>query len=229
MSRNPFQHPVEEAAALQSPRVSGLSIASLVFGLLCCIPGSGFIGAILGGAGLVSISKSDGRLSGRGMAFSGLILGLLGTMLWFGIVIGGYIGLKELNQFVQPVYTIAKGDFSQARPHLSKSTAAKLTDEKAKEFTDALTAELGPVTGLPKGVMGWLNGYADQSDMLEAAKRTPGDKGIPIPVHFDKDTALMVVYLETGTFKGMPPITNVAVYTRSGKVIWLVPEKDAGP
>src|SRR5262245_11130022 len=91
MTRNPYEQPLpgeEMPAEDVRARVSGLAVSSLVFGWLCCIPGSGLIGTILGGAGLVSISKSDGRLSGRTMAFIGIVLGLLGTALWLAVGVG---------------------------------------------------------------------------------------------------------------------------------------------
>src|SRR5438128_267310 len=69
-------------------RVSALAVSSLVFSLVCCIPGSGLVGTILGGAGLIRIGRSDGRLSGRALAFIGLALGLLTTILWLAFGVG---------------------------------------------------------------------------------------------------------------------------------------------
>ena len=77
--------------------MSGLAVASVVFGLLCCIPGSGLIGTILGGAGLIRISQSEGRLTGRGMAFFGLVLGLFGTVVWLALGTGLMYSLNRLN------------------------------------------------------------------------------------------------------------------------------------
>ncbi|MBX3376384.1 MAG: DUF4190 domain-containing protein [Phycisphaeraceae bacterium] len=228
MSRNPFQHPMDEPMGSPSPRVSGLAVSSLVFGLLCCIPGSGLIGTILGAVGLASISKSDGRLTGRGMAFTGLILGLLGTVLWLGIGIGGVWVLKQAQQMVQPVYYITSGDYDKARQHLAPTTAAVLSDEKLKEFTEAVGAEVGKVDHMPKGLMGFLNGWGELGDVIQKAQQSGGRDGIPIPVHFEKDTALVMIYLQQGPSKGFPPIKNVSVHTKSGKVYWLIPP-DSGP
>jgi len=211
-----------------SPRVSALAVSSLVFGLLCCIPGSGLIGTILGGAGLARISKADGKLTGRGMAFTGLLLGLLGTVLWLGIGIGGMWVLKQAQQMVQPVYFITSGDFDKARQHLAPATAAALSDEKLKEFTEAVAAEVGKVDRMPKGVMGFVNGWGELGDVIQKAQQSGGRDGIPIPVHFEKDTALVMIYLQEGTTKGFPPIKNAAVHTKSGKIFWLIPP-DSGP
>ncbi len=218
---------MDEPGVDASPRVSGLAVSSLVFGLLCCIPGSGLIGTILGGAGLVRISKSDGRLSGRGMAFTGMILGLLGTVFYLAAGAGTFWFMKEAQRFVQPVQALTSGDVGAARQRLSKTAAAALTDEKAKEFTDAIKAEIGAVQRMPKGIGEWINGYMEVGQMIEGAQRANvnGKEAVPFPVHFEKEVALVLVYLEPGSKStdGFPPVKNISVHTKSGKTIWLLP------
>lgn len=215
---------MDEPAVDASPRVSGLAVSSLVFGLLCCIPLSGLLGTILGGAALVRISKADGRLSGRGLAFTGLILGLLGSMLWIGVGVGGIWVMKQAQQFVQPVYSIATGDFAAAKQRLSADTAAKLTDEKAKEFTDQVKTELGAFKSMPKGAMDWIRGWGELGPMIQSSQKSGRSDGIPVPVQFDKETALVMIYLdEKHSGPGIPPIKNLSIHTKAGKTIWLVP------
>lgn len=77
-------------AGYAAPRTDGLAIASLIVGilsLLCC-------GIILGPAaeimGFISrnrIAQSGGAIGGGGMAMAGLILGVVGFLLWIVIVI----------------------------------------------------------------------------------------------------------------------------------------------
>ncbi len=65
----------------QQSRTSGAAIASLICGLLFCIPFvTGLVAAILGLIGLSSTKNPNIR--GRGMAIAGLILGLLSLLVW---------------------------------------------------------------------------------------------------------------------------------------------------
>jgi hypothetical protein len=80
--------PVEPTDTIQA-RVSGRAIASLVLGLSSLLLGClmGIPAAILGFSALNDIRRSNGRVVGRGMALSGLILGCVMTCVTF-LVIG---------------------------------------------------------------------------------------------------------------------------------------------
>jgi hypothetical protein len=66
----------------QPAPVNGLAIASLVLGILCCLP---VVGLVLGLIALGQIRKKGER--GRGMAIAGIVLG------WVGI---GLLGIAAL-------------------------------------------------------------------------------------------------------------------------------------
>ncbi len=68
-------------------RTSGLAVASFVTSLICCIPGLGLIGALLGAIALM-VRKPG--VKGKGFAVAGLILGLIFTVAWGALVYGGY-------------------------------------------------------------------------------------------------------------------------------------------
>ncbi len=68
-------------AAPQERPVSGTAVASLVFGLLLCVPGAGIPGAALGAIGFAS-TGSDSPRRGRGLAVAGLVLSLIGIAGW---------------------------------------------------------------------------------------------------------------------------------------------------
>jgi hypothetical protein len=71
-----------------STRTSGAAIASLICGLLVCVPiVTGLLAFILG---LVGISSTKNPLvRGRGMAVAGLILGSLSIIVWCSISLSG--------------------------------------------------------------------------------------------------------------------------------------------
>ncbi|MEU0271045.1 DUF4190 domain-containing protein [Streptomyces sp. NPDC006307] len=77
------------------PPINGLSIASLIVGILCCVPP---LGMILGAIALARIKKKGER--GKGLAIGGMVMSLVGTLLvTAGIASGGfreaYDGVRE--------------------------------------------------------------------------------------------------------------------------------------
>ncbi|MFD8813151.1 DUF4190 domain-containing protein [Streptomyces sp. NPDC059627] len=69
------------------PPVNGLAIASLVLGLLCCLPG---VGLVLGLIGLSQIRKRGER--GRAMAVTGSVFSSVGLALWVLLLATGGAG-----------------------------------------------------------------------------------------------------------------------------------------
>ena len=76
------QQPYGQPGFGQAPRgTSGAAIASLICGILGCVPFiTSLLAVILGFVGIKA--TSNGRAGGRGMAIAGLILGLLGIFGW---------------------------------------------------------------------------------------------------------------------------------------------------
>ncbi|MFJ9892052.1 DUF4190 domain-containing protein [Streptomyces sp. NPDC091280] len=69
---SPYNHPAP---------LNGMSVAALVLGILCCVPGAGLV---LGLIGLNQTGKRGER--GRGMAVTGIVLSAFGLVLWaFGV------------------------------------------------------------------------------------------------------------------------------------------------
>ena len=73
-SMNPYEAS-DQPPALR-PQTSGLAIASLVTGLTCIFPAA----LICGHMALSRIKDSAGRLEGRGMAITGIVLGYAGII-----------------------------------------------------------------------------------------------------------------------------------------------------
>jgi len=59
-------------------RTSGLAVASLVLGILFLCGIGSLLATIFGAVALSQISRSNGTLTGRGMAIAGLVLGIVG-------------------------------------------------------------------------------------------------------------------------------------------------------
>ena len=77
-------------------KTSGKAIASLVLGLLSIIGACffGIPGLILGIMGLSDVSRSGGRVGGKGMAIFGIVLSSLG-ILW--TIVGVVISVREVG------------------------------------------------------------------------------------------------------------------------------------
>ncbi|MCI3272856.1 DUF4190 domain-containing protein [Streptomyces cylindrosporus] len=90
--------------------VNGLAVASLVLGILCCVPG---LGLLLGLIALGQIRKNGER--GRSMAVYGSVLSTLGLVLWVLVLATGaasdfWDGVKDSARDNGSAYTLAKGE-----------------------------------------------------------------------------------------------------------------------
>jgi hypothetical protein len=77
----------------ESPRVSGLAVASLVLGLLTLCGVGSLLATIFGAVALSQISNSKGRLLGKGMAIAGLVLGIIELtigLIWYMLFVSAY-------------------------------------------------------------------------------------------------------------------------------------------
>lgn len=198
MSRNPFAHPEEPHREVEPARVSALAVAGFVCGLLCCIPGVGAVGAVLGGISLARIAGSEGRLTGRALGFAALLLGLLGTMFWIAVGVGGRQVLvqydRELSRpAAQAVRGIETGDWSGLRTLLDPAVAARVTDEDLAKFAEALSVEYGPMTAPPQTVS-----FGDLFLRPRASVNIPGPNllPLPIPVQFSKGPGMIVLLVD---------------------------------
>lgn len=213
-------------------RTSILAILSLVFSLICLIPGTGVLAAIFGISALVGIKGSRGRVGGTGLAVAGLIVGLLFTMIWVGIAVGANSLMQEFNGKVvapmnQAIIAMDAGDNTKLRAALLPEVNAAVTDQQINDFRTAYQAELGSCKGAPTSLMDFFPAYAQLSQQLQPLQGR--NDMIPFPVNFDKGPALVVLWMKPGgthTKTGGPdrlPFTNVTIYTTNGKEFSIVP------
>lgn len=71
------------------PETSGKAIFSLISGILFIILPFSIVAVIFGHLSLSEIRKSAGRLTGRGLAIAGLVLGYLGVAVIVGLFVVG--------------------------------------------------------------------------------------------------------------------------------------------
>ena len=80
------------------PETSGKAIFSLISGILFLIPPFSLVAVIFGHLSLSEIRKSAGRLTGRGLAIAGLVLGYLGVLEIVGLIILGIAATPSTNK-----------------------------------------------------------------------------------------------------------------------------------
>jgi hypothetical protein len=204
--------------------VSGLAIGSLITSLFCCIPGVGAVAVVLGIGAIVGISRSEGRLGGRALAFIAIVLGILGTMAWigFGIV------LSQVGAIMRPYYAtmtaIEAGDYAAARLQMTSPTAA-LGDEKLGEFRDEYRRIYGSFREFPPGIGGLFGGWfslGPKMQVVDEAQRLNPGKGVwPFPATFDNGQGL-VLFVVQDSGGGAPRIENLGISGQGTGVVWLI-------
>lgn len=227
---SPFDQPV-------SSRVSLLAVTALVLAILC-LPGFGLLAMICGGAAILFISSSKGRLTGLGMAVAGCVIGLVTTVLWGFVVLGAVSVGDTFVTMVQPARTsfeaLERGDTSVLRGELTATANAAVSDERILAFVGEYQSDLGAFKSIPDTKIGVLQAYmAIGPKMQNVGNR---QNTIPIPAQFESGWAVMLV--EVPTTGGPPPagkpnfwlpIENVGILTPTGEH-WLIPRPDpAGP
>lgn len=153
---------------------AGTSVAavfSLIFGILGCIPMITSVLAVF--CGIIGISATkDRRKGGRGLAVAGIVLGLIGIVLW-GLLGGGVYTLIVLtrparnatNQFVTD---LGKGNVDAAY--------SQVTTDISKDDVVSLTAMLKPLGAL-KDVTSPVANVDKSNNTAEVAGVATFDKG----------------------------------------------------
>jgi hypothetical protein len=104
---------------MPAPKTSAAAVTALVMGLLFCIPGITSLGAVLFGFIGIGATKNP-MVRGRGMAISGLILGILGVLGW-----GGCGGLAAYS------WIATSQDRAVAQTFIQDIAAGKVTEASA--------------------------------------------------------------------------------------------------
>lgn len=244
---NDFETPV-------ATRTSILAVAALVLSLLCFVPGLGVLALMLGGAAILLISRSNGRLGGLGLAVTGCIIGLVTSVIWVLMTIGAVSAMQSLNSTMAPMLApartaltaIEQNDYGTARTQFTPTLAATVTDEQIKDFHQQYQAELGNFKSSPNSVADFVRGFISFGGQMgqnqAQMQQNQGQNLVPIPVEFDKGWALVFVQFTPNSNTNTPTsgttqqpgsssfvvhIANLGIATTTGKEFWLIPKASA--
>jgi hypothetical protein len=143
---NPYANP--EDMMHDEAKTHGLAIGSLVCSLVCCIPFLGLLGALLGVFAVMAINANPVKYRGKGMAISGIIIGLIVFVLW---IPGAMFGWKlvsygvEINKFVTvgiPSHVMEGSQGNHAK-FLEGFVDKSLTEAEAGTFFAELESRYG--------------------------------------------------------------------------------------
>lgn len=182
-----FQEPQPEQGFVEPPRTSGLAISSLVCSLIFCCPLTTIIGPILGLIAFVTIGSNPNR-RGKGLAVTGIILGVVLTSGWV------YFGSKAWAFFGQAIELVANGPKTALVAGSSGDLTsfkeafygegASVSDDKAQNFLDELNERYGA----------FADSRFDESS--GSFTPTPGQNSMIVPYIIDFDTATVSADVE---------------------------------
>lgn len=234
MTSNPYAQTDFGPDYFPEQRTSVMAILSLVFSLICCIPGTGVLGIVLGIASVVAIASAQGRLVGRGMAIAGIIIGVFTTVMWLAVGFGAISLVGGLNIYGEAIEDMQAGRPTDARVVLATPADAAVTDEQLVAFGERITNEWGAYAGMPGGLFDWFGAYAEIGQTIgstqPAAQAVYGDELIPVPVRFDGGTTIVWVAIGQAPVTGrqMPAALNLGFVDQSGQIVWLIDPQQSG-
>ncbi len=207
-------------------RTSAMAIFSFILSLLCCLPGPGALAIIFGGAAILFISNSRGRLGGLGLAIAGVLIGLITTVLWLFIFVGA---ISMMSSIVAPtnqmMAALESGDYATARQNFAPTLDQAVTDQQLAEFVAAYQADVGSFNSIPSSMWEFFGGYMKVGGLLQNHK---GGEEIPLPANFDKGMGIVMAGIPQGGAAQpsggglLPRLVNVGVLLPAGKEIWLL-------
>lgn len=126
-------------------RTSALAIASFVLSLVVCLCGIGPILAIVFGLiALVQIQRRPQELTGRGIAWAGVIIGivcLLGTIAFVAISMRTYRAVDPITE--NALRSLDEGNAAAAMRDFDSDMAGALPADKTKALSDSIRQNLG--------------------------------------------------------------------------------------
>ena len=182
----------EQSRISDTPRC-GMATASLICSLILCCPIVTLVGVILGIVALMRIRGS--AMSGRGLAWAGIIIGILTTTLTtLFMIIAVNVGLGVLEQTPDSVTTAIKagitGDIEKFRMEFTHDAVAA-SDDEITSFLETISTRYGV---FDKAVI-------DMATM-QAGQQPSGDEAeLPIQLVFETKTisAIAVFTIAKGT------------------------------
>ena len=184
---------LDEQNRISDKQRCGMATASLICSLILCCPIVTLVGVILGIVALLKIRGS--AMSGRGLAWAGIIIGILTTTLTtLFMIIAINVGLGVLEQTPESVTTAIKagitGDIEKFRMEFTHDAVAA-SDDEITSFLETITTRYGV---FDKAVI-------DMATMQAGHQPSGDEPELPIQLVFETKTisAIAVFTVAKGT------------------------------
>ena len=154
------------------PETSGKAIFSLVCGILFLILPLSILAVIFGHLGLFDIRKSGGRLIGKGLAITGMVLGYIGVTLLVTFIGFGIYAARQERKTSATTRAIVRGENSVVSSVRTLNTAEIAYSQAHRDagYTCSLS-DLSDAWGISPGLArGHMNGYVFELKDCSAAK-----------------------------------------------------------
>lgn len=209
-------------------RTSVMAILSLIASLpgCCCVPGLPLVGLLLGAISLSFIKNSHGRLTGRGLAIAGLLLGIIMTALQAFVAFGAAQGWTYYRKQMVPhaetfMSAAASGDIAATRATLSPDADAALTDDDILAFMAAADLSAGPFVRVSTD-FGTLIESAGRAMQRGGSADVPGVAPIPMAFEFQNETLFGWALLDESALQNdQVLIADVVLFLPSGEALTL--------
>lgn len=237
MTTNPYAHLSDPGDPFDyAPRRTSIfAVLSLICGILC-LPGSGLLAMILGGAALIFIWRERGRLGGTGLAVSGIVLGLLFSLLWIAGIVGIVSASNTFaNMFITPAESVMRGletgDHTAARAMFTKEADETITNVQLDDFAKRIHEQHGAYKSSPQSALDWIASFTQGAGRDMQGMQGRGDV-FPVPMEFDKGHVVMALQMDMGQSQRarspgvqQPKIYNIGVFSSKGDPIWLLTDE----
>ena len=186
---NEFNSPVEESFEPQEQSESldrsKLAVWSLICSLIFCCPFVTIFGPILGAIALIKM-KSNPR-SGKGMAISGIVIGVITTVLSVGALLFAFT--EVMNQVTESASEVITASYAKEYDKARESFAAQtndVTDEALQSFANELQSRYGAFDSIT------LNWSAEEQQLEPKGQLAP----MPVILIFETESVHATIMFE---------------------------------
>lgn len=237
-----MMNPPTFGSELTAPtRTSLAAIFALIFGLLglitCCVPfvgtGLGLLALLLGVISMVAISAARGGLTGRGVAITGIVTGLIGVVVSIFVFAGIMFATKAIEPYAQVAQAAAAKDLSGVTPALDMSVVDKVTPETLATFANEVEGAIGAGATFHTGIFDMFNGgkiMGTQAAGVDVQAQYRGHNVIPIYAKGSTRNAAVLLVTNSGspdsTYKPGKLLNLVIIPEGTSDAFYLVPLHD---
>jgi hypothetical protein len=190
------------------------------------------LGALLGTVAVFRISGSGGRKSGTGIAITGIIVGIIVSVVWVFLAMGAANMAQQFTGIVTRIYTpLQAQNLAEFKPLVSSELQAGLTDQRWKTFRNEIETEIGPMKAPPQSLSEFFQNYANIQ--VQQQKVQGRQNALPFPLQGDSGWGVLILHLSQSANPGpgntnfseilLKLTKNIEFIGPSGKSIWLVP------